>query len=292
MLETKISWAHATWNPWTGCEWVSTECDGCYAKATLKRTGRKFNVLALTQTHMTPYELNAEAERHNKQAICFVCSLSDFFHAKADRWRANAWKIISDCKHVNFMLLTKRPERIEECLPDDWESDERHRNVWLGTTCGVRDTKNRIDTLRSIPCALRFISIEPLMASVASEIELSGIGWVAVGGMSGPLHNDKKYHMQLKWAAEVYDLCRTKRIPFLFKQSSNLYSEHGINGLSLYLAERDGKDKDINAVLRSYPATDRPLLDFKEYGTRFTMEDYREYMNFDSVSKLAQSNAE
>jgi protein gp37 len=69
---------------------------------------------------MTPYHLNAEAERQNKQAICFVCSLSDFFHKDADRWRADAWQTISDCTNVNFMLLTKRPERIVDCLPDGW----------------------------------------------------------------------------------------------------------------------------------------------------------------------------
>jgi len=283
MLETKISWAHATWNPWSGCDWVSRECDGCYAKAQLELHGRNFSVLAPTQTFRTPYLLNAEAEGQNKQAICFVCSLSDFFHLKADHWRDEAWQIIKDCKHVNFMLLTKRPERIAECLPDDWANQEQYKNVWLGTTCGVRTSFDRLEILRSIPCSLRFLSIEPLMESIA-DIDLTGIGWVAVGGMSGRLNQAR--HLQLQWAAEVHDLCKEKGIPFLFKQSSNLQPEHGINGLSLYLAEREGNQAAPETVplLRSFPTTNPPLLPFVEHGKRFREEEYRDYMRLDSGS--------
>jgi protein gp37 len=235
-------------------------------------------VLALTQTGMTPYNLDAEAERENKQAICFVSSLSDFFHEDADRWRADAWQTINDCTHVNFMLLTKRPERIADCLPDGWGEGERFKNAWLGTTCGVRSSYERVEILQAIPSTLRFLSIEPLMESVA-DIPLSGIGWVAAGGMSGSLN--KKHRMQMAWAAEVHDLCLSAGIPFLFKQSSNIFSERGINGLSLFLAEREGKNADPETVplLRSYPPTDRPLLPFIEYGQRFTMEEFMEYQS-------------
>jgi len=284
MRETKISWAHATWNPWTGCQKAGPECVGCYAEAILSRGGRDFGVLALTQTGMTPYQLDAEAKRQNRQAICFVCSLSDFFHQGADHWRSDAWQVIRDCTNVNFMLLTKRPERIAGCLPDDWCDGGNYPNAWLGVTCGVRSAFKRVEILRSIPCALRFLSIEPLMESVA-DIDLNGIGWVAVGGMSGPLH--QKHRMDLAWAAEVHDLCHQKSIPFLFKQSSNFHSERGINGLSLCLAKRTGHDADPETVplLRSYPKTNLPLLPFIEHGKRFTMSDFALYQNLDSASR-------
>ena len=276
MIDTKISWAHATWNPWTGCHRVSKECIGCYADALLSRTGRTFNVLALTQTWKTPYELNAMAAAQNRQAICFVCSLSDFFHASADNWRKDAWRVIRDCKHVNFMLLTKRPERIVECLPADWNNGKNYPGAWLGTTCGVRSSYPRVDILRTIPCSLRFLSIEPLMESVA-DIDLSGIGWVATGGMSGPLHREQR--MRLAWAAEVHDRCRQQGVPFLFKQASNIHTERGINALSLVLAERDGREVDPATVplIREYPATNLPLLPFTEHGRRFTVADWAKY---------------
>jgi len=245
MIDTKISWAHATWNPWTGCHRVSKECIGCYADALLSKYGRTFNILALTQTWKTPYELDAIAKAENRQAICFVCSLSDFFHPDADHWRPDAWRVIRDCTNINFMLLTKRPERIAECLPADWNGGNNYPGAWLGTTCGVRNSYSRVDILRSIPCSMRFLSIEPLMESVA-DIDLTGIGWVAAGGMSGTLH--REHRMDMAWAAEVHDLCKQQSIPFLFKQASNIYTERGINALSLFLTERESRAVDPATV--------------------------------------------
>jgi protein gp37 len=223
---------------------------------------------------MTPYQLDAEAKRRNSVAICFVCSLSDFFHEDADHWRADAWQVIRDCTNVKFMLLTKRPERIEECLPAGWYRGE-YRNAWLGVTCGVRSAYERVNILRSIQCDVRFLSIEPLMQSI-KNIDLSGIGWVAVGGMSGPLH--EKHRMNLAWAAEIYDRCQPG-IPFLFKQSSNFVSERGINGLSLFLQERAGRQADPATVplLRAHPKTELPLLPFIDYGKRFSAREYTKY---------------
>jgi protein gp37 len=102
LIDTNVSWAHATWNPWTGCNRVSRECVGCYADARLSRCGRNFNILAPTQTWRTPYQLNAVAKHANRQAICFVCSLSGFFHADADHWHPGAWQINRDCSNVNL----------------------------------------------------------------------------------------------------------------------------------------------------------------------------------------------
>jgi protein gp37 len=70
---------------------------------------------------------------------------------------------------------------------------------------------HRLTALNQVPCRLRFISVEPLLESV-QDIPLDGIGWVAVGGMSGPLHLAKR--MQLSWAHEVYRRCRDAGIPF------------------------------------------------------------------------------
>lgn len=67
----------------------------------------------------------------------------------------------------------------------------------------MRSSYARVDILRSIPCSLRFLSIEPLMESV-TDIDLTGIGWVAAGGMSGVLH--KTHQMRMDWAAEVHNL--------------------------------------------------------------------------------------
>jgi hypothetical protein len=97
--------------------------------------------------------------------------------------------------------------------------------------------------------------------------------------MSGRLHTTRK--MDLEWAAEVHDICRAQRIPFLFKQASNAHTERGINALSLYFAGRAGQEVDPGTVppIREYPMTELPLMPFSEHGKRFTMKEYRAYQS-------------
>ena len=62
----------------------------------------------------------------------FTCSLSDFFHEKADAWRGDAWEIIRRTPHLTYQILSKRTDRIRACLPPDW--GEGYPNVWLGVS--------------------------------------------------------------------------------------------------------------------------------------------------------------
>ena len=266
MKETKISWAHGTVNFWQGCNHVSPECDGCYAEAIRTQYGHDFNILALTKTWRDAYQMDADAARIGGTKIIFTCSMSDFFHVQADHWRNDAWNVIRDCKNVRWLILTKRPERIADHLPSDWGDGYSH--VWLGVTVGCKSSYHRLDTLRQIPCALRFISVEPLLESVA-DIDLTGIGWAAVGGMSGELHRTRK--MEIAWAYELYQRCQQAGIPYLYKQSSNYKTERGIDGLNRYIADLDDREYDVDEpLIRQYPATTPALLPFIEHGQRFT----------------------
>jgi protein gp37 len=270
MKNTAISWAHSTVNFWIGCHPVSDECQGCYAAALVKRMGGEFGILRLTQTWGTAFEIDAGAAAQGGTAIIFTCSLSDFFHLQADRWRPDAWRVIRDCPNVRWLILSKRPERILDHLPADWGAG--YRNVWLGVTVGTPSSYHRLAALNRVPCSLRFISVEPLLESV-QEIPLDGIGWVAVGGMSGPLH--RKRRMQLRWAYEVYRRCQDASIPFLYKQSSDIYTERGIDGLGRYIAQVEGRPyDDQEPLLRQYPPTDPPLLPFIEHGRRYSDEQW------------------
>ncbi len=114
---------------------------------------------------------------------------------------------------------------------------------------------------------LRFISAESLLESVA-DIPVGGIGWVAVGGMSGPLHRTRR--MQMRWAHEVRRRCLAAGAPFLFKQATDLYTERGIDGLARYIAQVEGRPYDsARALIRQYPVTDPPLPPFAEHGHRY-----------------------
>jgi protein gp37 len=99
----------------------------------------------------------------------FSCSLSDFFHVKADPWRAEAWLIIKYTPHLVWLIFTKRPELIARRLPAD--CGEGYPNVWLGVSTGCSMTLNKMDTLRKIPAAVRWISSEPLLEDISQQIE-------------------------------------------------------------------------------------------------------------------------
>jgi len=72
---------------------------------------------------------------------------------------------------------------------------------------------NRIDNLREVPAAVRFLSVEPLIAALP-DINLDGIDWVIVGGESG--HNHRP--IESEWVEDIRDQCLEARVPFFFKQ--------------------------------------------------------------------------
>ncbi len=279
MKDSRIGWCHHSQNFWEGCNHVSDECAGCYPEADFIKKKKNFNVVRLTQTWDDAYARNQEAARAGKCALVFTCSYSDFFHLQADLWREEAWQVIRDCRNLIWLVLTKRPERIEKHLPANWNDGQGYPHVWLGTTCGVRKSYPRIDILRNIRCARRFLSIEPLMDDLY-DINLSGIDWVLVGGMSGGLSEEK--HMDLRWAARLYDAAIEAQIPFLFKQVSSKKSEWGINALGLYLAERESRKVSAATVdlIRQFPPTQQPLMPLNiEKGRRFTDKEWVAYRN-------------
>jgi protein gp37 len=71
----------------------------------------------------------------------------------------------------------------------------------------------RVDDLREVDAAVRFLSCEPLLGPL-NAIDLRGIGWVIAGGESGPHYRP----MQIEWARSIRDSCRAAAVPFFFKQ--------------------------------------------------------------------------
>ena len=234
MKDSSIGWCHHTINFWMGCDKQSDECAGCYAEAFMIRRKKDFNVLRPTKSPWLEAELlNARAETNKVHELVFTCSLSDFFHIQADPWREEAWDVIRRSPNLIWLILTKRPERIANCLPKDWSEGKAYPNVWLGTTCGKISSESRVDILRKIPCALHFLSCEPLLDDIC-ELNLNGIGWILCGGMSGALSEEKKYKMDIRWAASLFFAAKKANVPFLFKQVSDFRPEKGINALGLY----------------------------------------------------------
>jgi protein gp37 len=219
MENSKISWTTHTWNPWIGCRHVSEECAHCYAdRIVTVRMGKDFSTITRAKTTWKkPLKWNREAPalaaELGRRVRVFCASLTDFFIQDADEWRDEAWDVIRQCTALDWLILTKRPQLILPRLPKDWGEGWPH--VWLGTTCGVKKSYPRLDSLRNIPAAVRFISAEPLLESLA-DINLDGFHWLIAGGESGSGFRP----MREEWALELRDICAREGVGFHFKQHS------------------------------------------------------------------------
>ncbi len=222
MADTSIEWTDATWNPVAGCTVVSPGCSNCYAMrmaARLEAMGtpkyqgltRKSGGRAVWSGAVNCDEAALQVpERWKRPRRVFVNSMSDLFHPNVpDHFVEKVWGVMERCRHHTFQVLTKRPERLREfayslpLLP----------NVWLGTNVESVDYLCRLDDLRATPAAVRFVSFEPLLGSVA-DADLQGLHWAIVGGESGPSARP----MEAIWVEEIKRLCRVFGVAFFFKQ--------------------------------------------------------------------------
>lgn len=219
MKNSKIEWTDHTWNPWVGCAKVSDGCANCYAQRNMERFGQDFNTLRRTKdaTFYSPISWMFNAR-------VFTCSWSDFFIEDADEWRADAWKVIKDTPHLDYLILTKRPERIGACLPDYW--DEIRGHIWLGVSVENKKVLNRIRIMtqgfsppRDFPPkrpAIFFVSAEPLLGKLDLTAEMRDglIDWLIVGGESGP----RPRYPKPEQVIALRDQAIEYKIPFFFKQ--------------------------------------------------------------------------
>lgn len=219
--ETKISWTStvhpdgtvtpgATWNPWMGCTKVTPECANCYAERDMLRYGKDPHkvVRAKDATFYAPLSWK-EPKR------IFVCSWSDFFHeAVFTQDVLDAWEVMRQASQHTYIILTKRPQWIEDKLPFDWVGG--WPNVWFLISAGTNESLVRFwPILRDIPgLAVKGISMAPLLENLNWRPGCSGIpDWVVVEGESG----QNRRLMVSTWATYVQKVCARWSIPFFFK---------------------------------------------------------------------------
>lgn len=203
---TAIEWTDKTWNPTTGCNKVSPGCKHCYAEVLTKRFRNHFtNGFEFT---LHPERLN-EPRRWRKPSRVFVNSMSDLFHERMPlSFLKEIFKVMEECpKHV-FQILTKRHERVLDlALELDWPD-----NVWMGVSVENQSYAHRVDYLRQVPAAVRFLSCEPLLGPL--NLDLEGIHWVIVGGESGIGHRP----IEARWVREIREQSHGAGAAFFFKQ--------------------------------------------------------------------------
>ncbi len=211
MAKSRIEWTEVTWNPVTGCDKVSPGCDNCYAERLAHRLQAMGNPRYANGFDVTlHWDKVEEPLRWRKPRVVFVNSMSDLFHNDVPAaFIQSVFDVMQEASAHTFQVLTKRPQRAMRLLDGQVVPD----NVWIGVSIESDQYVFRADYLRKIDAGTRFLSCEPLLGPLPS-LDLTGIGWVIVGGESGPNHRP----MEVDWVRELRDRTTRSDIPFFFKQ--------------------------------------------------------------------------
>lgn len=232
-----IEWTHHTFNPWWGCKKVSPACDNCYAELWARRMGhqlwgtdspRRF----FTDSHWRePFTWNEEARLTGHRQRVFCASMADVFERRSDlnSQRERLWQLIESTPHLDWLLLTKRPQNVARFVPwgTNWPL-----NVWLGTSVENQAiAEKRLPFLLRSPATIRFLSCEPLLGplNLREWFRRDGfypIDWIIAGGESGaasrPMHPD--------WISSLLHQCHDFEVPFHFKQWGQWVPVQNIQG--------------------------------------------------------------
>lgn len=263
---TAIEWADRTFNPWIGCTKVSPACDHCYAESWARRTGQPQlwqgeRRRTTASNWQQPLKWNRKAEQTGRRDRVFCASLADVFDNQVPpEWRADLWSLIGETPHLDWLLLTKRPQNARAMIqaarrdilgsPDieDQHVDWPWPNVWLGTTVeNQAEADRRIPHLLAVPARVHFLSCEPLLGpvdltditwpkdrptfpetddlsdarSALHLVEGSRIDWVITGGESGP--GARPSHPD--WFRTLRDQCAATGVTFFHKQNGEWIGE-------------------------------------------------------------------
>jgi protein gp37 len=112
-----------------------------------------------------------------------------------------------------YQILTKRSSRMRDYIRARYGARGAPGHVWLGVSIEDGARLSRAVHLRQTPAALHFLSLEPLIGPVG-DLELDGIGWVIVGGESGP----RARRVDPDWVRAIRDRCLAATVPLFFKQ--------------------------------------------------------------------------
>ena len=261
-----------TFNPVIGCMKVSAGCTHCYAEALMdKRYGRAQwgpntrRVRTSSSNWKKPIQWNATAKATGRRAKVFCASLSDVFEDHPD-WvqpRNDLFNLIAETPHLDWLLLTKRPENINRMVADyagdcawlAWNGVYPRTNIWIGTSVENQEqAEKRIPHLLNVEAPVKFLSCEPLLGPVDLKPiwdEWNGkrqtphahckkgigfIDWIIAGGESGKGARP----MQIEWASKLRYQATENNISFFMKQLGGVSDKrHDLADMPLGLRVRE-----------------------------------------------------
>jgi len=240
MAKSSIEWTEATWNPTTRCDKISPGCDHCYA-VTL---ARRLQAMGQAKYHADPHPRTSgpgirltlhpdaldQPRRWREPRVIFVNSMSDLFHPEVDLdYIRRVFDVMAETPQHTYQVLTKRSKRLAQVAPElHWPV-----NVWMGVSVESDRYAFRAEHLRSVPAAVRFLSVEPLIGPVPS-LDFANLDWVIVGGESGPGARP----LDLDWVVDVQERSTAAGAAFFLKQLGSVWARaNGLRGKAHDMSE-------------------------------------------------------
>lgn len=217
---------HDIWNPWHGCKKCSEGCRNCYMYFLDEQRGKKGSDIYRTKSGFK-YPLSKDRQGRYKVKSgeqLRVCMTSDFFLEEADAWRDEAWSIIRQRPDVVFFLLTKRPERVRECLPFDW--GDGWDNVFFNVSCeNQRRADERIPILLSLPFKHKGIMCAPFIGEISIK------KYLASGQLEQVLCDGENYSgarpCHYEWVRRLREECEEYGVTFVFCGTGRRFVKDG-----------------------------------------------------------------
>lgn len=270
---TKIEWCDHTFNPWIGCQHVHAGCTHCYAEAFAKRYGKAAwgpdgtRVRTSPANWRKPLQWNKAAAKAGERRRVFCASLADVFEdwngvvvdaggntvtGSLEYVRSELFALIDKTPHLDWLLLTKRPENIRRMWPLVRRGVEP--NVWIGTSVSNQETADKMvpELLKCrdlSPCL--FLSCEPILGPInliqscppewQPHLRDDRISWVIIGGESGI----KARPCNVEWIRSLRDQCRDAGVACFIKQLGSWSRLSHVSGFITYLELKDAKGGDL-----------------------------------------------
>lgn len=226
MNKTGIPYLDMTWNPTHGCDHISPGCDNCWARTMAKRLAGAGSSGYDNRGPFLPTEMPEKlGEPARKRQACRigVSFMGDLLHPSiSTNFILRVFQACHAAQQHDYLFLTKRPSRINEAINAWFTSfrlpiDSRTwmlKNWWFGVTVENQEMADlRLQILRDLPVATKWISIEPILRPINLG-DLTGISWVVCGCESGP----GRRVCNIDWVRSVRDQCAVAGVPFFLKQ--------------------------------------------------------------------------
>ncbi|MCQ4637030.1 phage Gp37/Gp68 family protein [Anaerovorax odorimutans] len=204
----------AMWNPWRGCHKHSEGCKFCYIHKGDSRRKVDTNDIVKTKNFSAPIAKTKQGTYKMKSGqTVYLCFSTDFLLEDADPWRDECWQMIRERSDLHFLFLTKRIERFEACMPNDW--GDGYENVTVGCTIENQDRADyRLAIFDRLPIKHKNIICQPLLEKIDIESHLHGVELVVVGGESDRYARPLDYD----WVLNIREQCVRKHVHFQFRQ--------------------------------------------------------------------------